>query len=254
MTAPRDLAAEDARWLRLSAAAVWFLTGALVLHPSYRAVGHEALARLGLPDVLMWLACGFEVVFAAVVALRPSHRLLVFAQTAAVAFFTLVLAVSQPMLLASPFGVLMKNIPFVAVVWGAWLLEREGWSFRAAWVLRAGMAAPWLTEGLLPKLLLQQEVELAIVADSGFAFGHPGRTLAVLGVVELVSGVLALTLPRGRALTVVWLAHAAALVILPLWVGALAPFLWVHPFGPLTKNLPILAGTAMLARRCSSSS
>jgi hypothetical protein len=247
-------ASDDARWLRFATAAVWFLTGALVLHPTYRAFGHEALARLGLPDALMWLACAGEVALAAVVALRPSHRLLALAQTGAVVFFTLVLAASQPMLLASPYGVLMKNIPFIAAVWGAWLLEREGWTSRAAWVLRVGMAAPWLTEGLVPKLLLQQDEELAIVAQSGFAFGAPGRTLAVLGVVELVSGLLALTLPRGRALTFVWLAHAAALVVLPLWVGALAPFLWLHPFGPLTKNLPILAGTVMLARRCSSSS
>jgi hypothetical protein len=27
------------------------------------------------------------------------------------------------------------------------------------------------------------------------------------------------------------------------------PMLWVHPFGPLTKNVPILAGTWLVLRR-----
>ncbi|MEW5743473.1 MAG: DoxX-like family protein [Myxococcota bacterium] len=45
-------------------------------------------------------------------------------------------------------------------------------------------------------------------------------------------------------------AQVAALVVLPVLVGWQDPTLFVHPFGPLTKNLPVIAGTVGVLRRC----
>jgi DoxX-like family len=39
-------------------------------------------------------------------------------------------------------------------------------------------------------------------------------------------------------------------VVLPLLVSWQHPLLWFHPFGPMTKNLPILFGTLLVLRRC----
>jgi hypothetical protein len=66
-----------------------------------------------------------------------------------------------------------------------------------------------------------------------------------MGACEVLSGVAALLL-RGRPLRWLLGAQLAALVVLPALVGWLDPRLWVHPFGPLTKNVPILVGTAVL--------
>ena len=244
----RSTTAVQVRWLSVSVAIVWLATGFLVLHPHYRSVGGAELARLGLPRFLMPLTCAAEVAIGLRVALGRPVTWLVALQVAMVAGFTAILGATQPALLVHPFGILTKNIPLVAVLVTSWLLDREGWTGRAVWVLRAGMAAIWITEGLLPKILFQQPLELAVVAGSGLVPIDPARFLTLLGVAQISSGVLALTL-RGRWLRFVLWAQVAALVLLPLLVSWQDPLLWVHPFGPMTKNFPIVAGTALLAFR-----
>lgn len=243
-------ARRDAALLRWGVASVWLATGLLVLTPQYRAVGGAALAELGLPDALMWATCSGEVALGLWVARRPSDRWTTGLQVALVTIFTLILAVHEPRLLVSPYGVLTKNLPIVGAALGALWLEGEGWTTRARWTLRGTMAAIWLTEGLGPKILFQQAEELAIAARTGLSFGHPERLLAAIGVAQITGGLLALAL-AGRLLRLVLGAQVLALIALPLVVGWMRPDLWFHPFGPLTKTIPVLAGTFVLWRRCS---
>ncbi len=221
----------------------------LVLHPAYRKVGGEFLRPLGLPEWLMLVACAGEVVLGLRVALGPARTWLAAMQLGGIAFFTAVLAWEDPHLLVHRFGILTKNVPIAALVLVQWLIEREGWTPRARRILRAGMAVIWLTEGIFPKILFQSPEEVATVAGSGLVPGDPARFLVFMGVCQAASGLAALLL-RGRALGIVLLCQAAALVFLPLLVSWQDPVLWVHPFGPMTKNLPILAGTLLAARRC----
>ena len=239
------------RLLRTSVALVWLATGLLVLHPFYRAVGAAWLGRLGLGSGLMGVTCAAEVVLALVILARPSTFWLAAAQTAAVVTFTGILVGLDPKLLVHPLGVLTKNLPLVIVVWTAYLAAKEGFTPRAERLLRFGMAAIWLTEGLLPKILFQQSFELVLV--EGWGLRPPSVVLLVTGLAQLASGVLALTLPP-RPRKLVLGAQLAALVVLPAIVSLAMPSLWAHPFGPLTKNLPILAGTWVLFRRCASTS
>ena len=242
-----------ARALRRAVAVVWLLTAVLVLHPTYRMVGADYLSRLGLSEVWMFLACAFELALGVRVWRGPSNAAVSLVQVSMIAAFTLILAFLEPLLLASPFGVLTKNLPIVAAIGVAYLLEREGWSPRATWWLRLGMAIIWISEGLLPKIFFQQEVELAIVAELGFIPFDPARFLLLLGAAQALSGALALLMPMGPWLRALLLLQALSLVALPLLVGAVSPELFVHPFGPLTKTIPIVVGTALLARRCSTS-
>lgn len=243
----------DVRWLRLSVAGVWLATGFAVLHPYYRSIGEAYLEPLGLPPWVMWATCAFEVALGLWVAIAPPSRLDTALQVSMVAVFTAILAVSEPMLLASPFGVLTKNLPLVAVLVSALLVTRGGWSPRALWLLRGGVAVIWITEGIVPKILFQQQVELAVVEGSGLVPFDASLFLVILGVAQALSGVLALVL-RERLLTWLLYCQASALVVLPLLVSVQDPLLWFHPFGPMTKNLPIIAGTLIAARRCSSPS
>lgn len=240
--------AREGRALLVGVAGVWLATAVLVVHPSYREVGTEHLARLGLPSWLMFAACAGELVLGLRVAFGPPDRWLAVLQTAAVVGFTAILGVLDPMLLVSPVGVLTKNIPLLTALWAATLLAREGWTARVLWLLRAGIAAIWLTEGLLPKICFQQEWELAMSAS--LVPVDPSLLVGVLGVGQAASGIAVLLLPWGALRWLLW-AQAAALVALPAMVSLQEPLLWVHPFGPLTKNLPILVGTLLLARRCS---
>lgn len=179
----------------------------------------------------------------------PPRWWLMAVQVGGVSVFTIILAALEPMLLVHPFGVLSKNYPFLALAVATWLLGREGFSARALWTLRGGMALVWITEGIFPKLLFQQPLELAVVEGSGLVPMSASRFLMLLGVAQAVSGVLALVL-KGAPLRWLLLAQLAALVVLPTLVSWQDPLLWFHPFGPLTKNLPVIAGTVAVFRRC----
>lgn len=244
---PRALA--DGRWLRWSVAFVWLATGLSVFHPEYRRIGHDYLSRLGLPDWLMYVTCCGEVLLGLRVALGPASAWISALQVTLVLGFTTILAALEPLLLAHPFGILTKNVPLLAAVGTAWLLQGERWTWRSWWLLRTGMAAVWITEGLFPKVLFQQQMEIDVVAQSGLAPGDPAVFLRFLGACQAVSGVAVLLL-RGRALQVVLVCQAVGLVVLPFLVSWHNWALWVHPFGPLIKNIPILVGTLVLLRRC----
>jgi hypothetical protein len=237
-------------WLKAGTASLWLCTALGVLHPYYRAVGHEWLSRLGLPDWLMWVTCAGELVLGLVILVLPPKWWLMAAQVGGVTVFTVILAGLEPALLVHPFGMLSKNYPFIALVIATWLVAKEGWTPRALWVLRFGMALVWITEGLFPKLLFQQPMELAVVSNSGLVPMSAPAFLSLLGLAQLASGVLALVL-RGRLLRWLLGAQVAALVVLPALVSFQDPMLWFHPFGPMTKNFPIIFGTLGALRRCS---
>ncbi|MCL2779640.1 MAG: DoxX-like family protein [Polyangiaceae bacterium] len=239
--------------LRVSVALVWLATAVTCLHPFYAEVGTRYLAELGLgqnAQSVMYAACAGEGALGLYLLVRPFGRALAFAQIGAVAFFTFVLAWLEPMLLVSPFGLLSKNVPFVLVVWAAARLaigaSGEG-EVQVLPILRLAAAIPWLTEGLFPKLLFQQEVELSMASRVGLGFAPAGLVVGTLGVLQIASFVLAFVL-RGKALRALLTLQFAALLVLPIVVGALAPWLWVHPFGPFSKNLPILAATWCVLR------
>ncbi|OGQ11261.1 MAG: hypothetical protein A2138_03555 [Deltaproteobacteria bacterium RBG_16_71_12] len=243
----------DVRALSLSVAFVWLATALLFAHPHYREVGASYLDRLGLPHWLMAATCAAELALGVVVAVARPTWLWFAAQAAPVAVFTLILATLEPLLLAHPYGVLSKNLPLVGALATATLAAREGFSARVLWLLRISMALPWLTEGLVPKLLFVQQAELEVVRQSGLVPMDAKAFLHLLGLAQIASAVAALVL-RGRPLLLLLCAQVAALLALPILVAQHDPLLWVHPFLPLLKNVPILVGTVVVVRRCSTSS
>ncbi len=244
-------ALRDAAWLRASLAGVWLVTALTVLHPHYREVGADYLGRLGLPEWLMYAADAAELGLGLWVLRGPMTRPLVAVHVVAVGGFTATLAWLEPMLLVSPFGVLSKNLQFVVVAVVAGRITRDGWTRTSERLLAYGMALVWITEGLFPKILFQQAIELDMAPAAGLTFLPPWALVGAVGVAQVASGIAVLVLRRPGWLL---LAQCAALLVLPVVVGLIAPLLWVHPFGPFSKNLPILVGTYLVHRRCSRSS
>lgn len=219
----------------------------LVLHPYYQAVGHEWLSRLGLPDVLMFATCLGEIILAGVVLRYPTNLLLAVLQSGAILCFTLILASLEPMLLVHPFGMLTKNIPIITTIWASYFLNKEGMNQKVLNWLKAGVVCIWFTEGLFPKLLFQQSLEIDVVAGWGFSAETASMMIRAVGLGQIASAGLLLGL-RGRLLEWLYLAQLAALLLLPLMVTAQLPLMWFHPFGPLTKNIPIIISTFVLWR------
>jgi uncharacterized membrane protein YphA (DoxX/SURF4 family) len=243
----------DRRLLGVGIASIWLLTGLLVVHPYFRAVGASYLDRWGLPHSLMVATCVFEIVLGTWVLAGRMTRFLAGLQLVLVVSFTVILAAAEPMLLVHPFGMLTKNIPILAMIVTAALVDAEGWSPRALSVLRIGMAVIWVTEGLLPKILFQQDMELRVVAESRLVPMDPSRFLVGMGLAQALSGVLVLVW-RGAPRRFLLAGQIAALVVLPLLVSWQQPLLWAHPFGPMTKTLPLVAGTLVVWRRSSDAS
>jgi hypothetical protein len=240
-------ATADEALLRSSVAFVWLATGIAVLHPYYRAVGGHYLGPLGMTDAVMYVTCFAEVVLAAVLFVRATDLWQALAQTAPVIAFTVILTAVEPRLLVHPFGVLSKNLPLLGVLWSAYFIRREGWTPRVERLMRAALGVVWITEGLFPKEIFTSPLEIETVTTLGVTPIVAVYMIRVAGVLQIASGV-GVFLLRGRALTGLLAALVAGLVFLPLLVLLAHPEMLVHPFGPLTKTVPILAGTWVLLR------
>jgi DoxX-like family len=248
----RSTAERDAVWLRLGLAFIWLATGLGVLHPRYQKIGQEYLTYFHLPAHLMVTTCIFEILLGLRVLLGRTNTWLMALQGTMIVAFTILLGWIEPKLLYDPKGVLTKNVPLLVLVVTQWLLEREGWTPRVLWLLRGGMASIWLLEGLLPATIFQQQELRDLLTYFGLGFGNPALVLGVTGALQALSAVLALLL-WGWPLRLVLVAHALGLVAICILVTASAPWAWVHPFGPVTKNIPILVGTLVVLRQVSRS-
>ncbi|KRB95885.1 SDR family oxidoreductase [Duganella sp. Root198D2] len=120
--------------------------------------------------------------------------------------------------------------------------EREVFRLRAlaAWrasLLRWTLAIVWLATALVSALIYPRAGSLALLAGVGIQ-GVPA-VVALYGAAALDAalGIACIMRPR-RAL---WLAQGALILGYSVAIAACLPeYLW-HPFGPLLKNLPILA-------------
>lgn len=101
------------------------------------------------------------------------------------------------------------------------------WSLVAVWLITAGISLLELN-GQSARLLHAAGLSEPLLVQA-LIVGGAGADL-MLG--------LALWLRPGRA---TYLAALALLVLMTLAATALLPELWLHPLGPLLKNLPIAA-------------
>jgi hypothetical protein len=90
------------------------------------------------------------------------------------------------------------------------------------------------------------------VADSRALLARVGlhgalATLALYGAaaLDLVLGVLTLAAPV-RWRRPVWLAQAALIAGYTLLITLFLPGYWLHPYGPISKNIPLLALIGLL--------
>src|SRR5438876_493908 len=82
---------------------------------------------------------------------------------------------------------------------------------RAYWLLRGGVAVIWITEGIVPKILFQSQMECDVVANSGLVSADPAAFLVFMGICQAASGVAALLL-RGWPLRLVLMCQIGGLV------------------------------------------
>jgi uncharacterized protein YbjT (DUF2867 family) len=116
------------------------------------------------------------------------------------------------------------------------LLAWRVWSLAG----RIAVALVWLVTAALSLGVYPVAGSRALLAHVGL-YGPVASTALYGGaLLDLVLGVATLAL-RGRALRVAYLAQAALILSYTAIVTVALPAFWLHPFGPILKNLPMLA-------------
>lgn len=117
----------------------------------------------------------------------------------------------------------------VLVAWRAW-----------AELGRLAVALVWLVTGVVSLGLYPVAGSYALLARVGLAGALAPVTLYGAALLDLVLG-LATLLLRRRALRLAYLAQAALILCYTAIITVALPGFWLHPFGPILKNLPMLA-------------
>ena len=124
--------------------------------------------------------------------------------------------------------------------------DEAGRAARLPWTLgplRLSLAAVWLATAAVTLFAYPMDASVAMVERTGL---HGPLAVAAVyagAVVDAAFGVATLVVRRARWL---WIAQAAVTLAYSAIIAVALPEYLVHPFGPLTKNLPILAVLAML--------
>jgi uncharacterized membrane protein YphA (DoxX/SURF4 family) len=117
-----------------------------------------------------------------------------------------------------------------------------------AWLLptlRAALAVVWIVTGIVSMGLYPVEASHALLARAGVPTAWRPSMLYGAAALDLALGVLTLWPMRRRRW--LWLAQAALIVLYTAIISLRLPEYWLHPYGPVLKNLPMLALLLLLA-------
>lgn len=109
-------------------------------------------------------------------------------------------------------------------------------------LLRWSIACVWLVSGIVSFGLYPVSDSLALLARIGV---HDAVALSLLygaAALDLLLGIATFAWPRRR----LWLVQIALIVLYTLLISWRLPEYWLHPYGPVLKNLPMLAALALL--------
>lgn len=104
-------------------------------------------------------------------------------------------------------------------------------------VIRYALAAVWLITGFVVLFIYPKEDSMQLLLRVGLTGLAADAVLYLGAILDVVMGLLTLTVCRrwlwqGQALLII-----GYTIIISIWL----PEFWMHPFGPLLKNVPILA-------------
>ncbi|MBN9131946.1 MAG: SDR family oxidoreductase [Nitrosospira multiformis] len=110
-------------------------------------------------------------------------------------------------------------------------------------VLRVSLAAVWFVAGAVSMGIYPVEGSYALLARVGITGSLAPVALYGAAAMDIAFGFGTLFL-RNRQL--LWIAQVALIGVYTVAITLFLPDFWLHPFGPLIKNLPILAVILLL--------
>lgn len=110
-------------------------------------------------------------------------------------------------------------------------------------LLRLSIAGVWIVTGIVSLGWYPVEQSYALLARVGISGVLAPVMLYGAALLDIVFGLATLLLRQRRWL---WYAQIAVIVFYTLVISWRLPEFWLHPYGPLLKNLPMLAAIWML--------
>ena len=110
-------------------------------------------------------------------------------------------------------------------------------------LLRWSVALVWIVTGIVSLGLFPIASSYELLARAGVPEALAPFFLYGAAVLDLALGISILVMRRRQYL---WLTQAALIVFYMLVISVRMPEFWLHPYGPLLKNLPMLAVIALL--------
>lgn len=109
--------------------------------------------------------------------------------------------------------------------------------------LRIAIGLVWIVTGIVSLGLYPVEASYALLARTGTPPAVMPLFLYGAAMLDLVLGLLTLSPWRPRWL---WLAQAGLVLAYTVIISLKLPEFWLHPYGPVLKNLPFLVGLWIL--------
>jgi uncharacterized protein YbjT (DUF2867 family) len=109
-------------------------------------------------------------------------------------------------------------------------------------LLRVSLAAVWIVSGIVSAFLYPRAASLALLAPVGLTGASATAALYSASALDFVLGMATLLYPK----RITWITQALLTVGYSLTIAVAMPDWLLHPFGPILKNLPILAILAVL--------
>lgn len=113
-------------------------------------------------------------------------------------------------------------------------------------LLRLSLALLWLWTAAVSLGLYPVAESLELLGATGLPAPLSRPTLISAAALDALLGVLTLAPLRPRARRRLWAAQALLVLGYTAIITVRLPAFWLHPFGPISKNLPILALLALL--------
>ncbi len=102
--------------------------------------------------------------------------------------------------------------------------------------IRLTLAAVWIITGVLSLGIYPVQESLGLLARVGITGTLAIFTLYFEAVLDIVIGIVTVAVPSKK----LWQLQAAIIIAYTLVISVYLPEFWLHPFGPILKNLPIL--------------
>jgi len=125
-----------------------------------------------------------------------------------------------------------------AGIWRTWALA--GWTLP---LLRLSVSIVWIVTGILSLGVFPADQSRALLARVGAEGSVATLLLYGAAAMDLLFGLATLSMPKCAAL---WASQMALILGYTALISWRLPEFWLHPFGPILKNVPILAAIVVL--------